>query len=349
MGEKEAGEKVEDQGSQQGQGTSLPGHTHLRVGCFRTLSANFKNINKTKNRVFLEIKFYIKIQVAAGPSPPSYLFALHFVFEPVFFFGYESLHAQIIVFLTFFVWIKVSQKLELIMTLWHSCFWHWSKILKVSWGFWRFFAHLLLWCFYSAFVSPILWIFTEIECLCLKTPLFHQTSVAICILHNFSNDTNTTLHTYSFLFCFFSIRLNPWNNNRRIRAGRDEAEWNGIGPTRAVKETRDGTGGRSKRVHLLSFLNSFYYPLLLILLLSLCLFSIEYNDRQSEWGVTGAGGTTYCSRPPREVGGNRYVFRYFYVLYSPLLFLSLFLFSDYCPFSLSLFARCPSSLLRHNS
>ena len=45
-------------------------------------------------------------------------------------------------------------------------------------------------------------------------------------------------------------------------------------------------------------------------------------------GVTDAGGTTYCLRPPQEVGGgNGYVFRYFFI-YSPLLLFS----SSYCSY-----------------
>ena len=154
-------------------------------------------------------------------------------------------------------------------------------------------------------------------------------TVAVCI---FSNDTKTTLHTYSFLLYFYSSQSVEYNN-RWIRAGRDEAERNGTGPTRVAKETRDGTeAGANGYVFchflilstLLSF-SFFFFPVVS--------FSTEYNDRRGGWGVTDAVETTYRSRPPWEVGGQRVRVLLFFVLYSPLLFFSLFLFSDYLFFA----------------
>ena len=83
---------------------------------------------------------------------------------------------------------------------------------------------------------------------------------------------------------------------------------------RAATETRDGMGDRSdQRVRLLSFFNSFYSPLLLMLLLSGCLFSTEYNDRRSGMDRDQRGQDNALFAPSLEgrVGGGQrvYVFR----------------------------------------
>ena len=78
-----------------------------------------------------------------------------------------------------------------------------------------------------------------------------------------------------------------------------------------------------------------FSALLLILLLSdLPLFLQSTPTGEAGWGVSDAGGTTYRSHPPPEVGGATGVYSVIFVCYSPLLFFSLFLF-----FVVSFFAK----------
>ena len=70
-----------------------------------------------------------------------------------------------------------------------------------------------------------------------------------------------------------------------------------------------------------------FSALILILLLSdLPLFLQSTPTGEAGWGVSDAGGTTYRSHPPPEVGGATGVYSVIFVCYSPLLFFSLFLF-----------------------
>ena len=77
----------------------------------------------------------------------------------------------------------------------------------------------------------------------------------------------------------------------RNRSGPDQR-----GRRQTIVETRDGTGGgrSDQRVCSLSFSSSFRLPL----------FLQSTTTGGAGWGVSKAGGTTYCSHPPREVGGG---------------------------------------------
>ena len=79
-----------------------------------------------------------------------------------------------------------------------------------------------------------------------------------------------------YSFFFVSIHLNLWNNNRWIRARRDEAERNRMGSDQRGRRQKRWTvqGGRSNRGYVFyHFFHLFYSSLILILLLSDCLFS----------------------------------------------------------------------------
>ena len=132
--------------------------------------------------------------------------------------------------------------------------------------------------------------------------------------------------------CIFVVLLNL--NPLITTTGWDGEERIGIGPTRAATETRGSTGGRSDWwVRPLSCFN--FSALLLILLLSdLPLFLQSTPTGEAGWGVSDAGGTTYRSHPPPEVGGATGVYSVIFVCYSPLLFFSLILF-----FVVSFFSR----------
>ena len=127
-------------------------------------------------------------------------------------------------------------------------------------------------------------------------------------------------YPFSLVSIYFYSSQSVKYNSRWIWERRDGEEWYGIGPTRATTETQDGTGGRSdRRERLLSFLNSFYSPLLLILLLFGCPFL-----QSTIIGGAGRGMTT--TRAGRRIvraflgrsGGQGFMFRYF--LFPILLF-----------------------------
>ena len=75
--------------------------------------------------------------------------------------------------------------------------------------------------------------------------------------------------------------------------------------------------------------NCFYSPLLLILVSSGCFFSTEYDDRRGEMGrdQRGRDGVSFVPSSGGRGGGTG-MCPLFFVLYSPLLFFSLFLFFD---------------------
>ena len=78
-----------------------------------------------------------------------------------------------------------------------------------------------------------------------------------------------------YSFFFVSIHLNLWNNNRWIKARQDEVEGNRMGSDQRGRRQKHLTiqGGRSDRVYVFyHFFHLFYSSLVLILLLSDCLF-----------------------------------------------------------------------------
>ena len=129
---------------------------------------------------------------------------------------------------------------------------------------------------------------------------------------------------FSSLFLFVSIHLNllsiPTGGKGQGRAGRNETGLDQHGRRQKRWTVRGGGGQGRPTGTFLSCLNAFYSLLLLILLLSGCLFLQSTTTGRVGQGMTNAGRTTYRLHLPREVRGARVHVPLFFVLYSPLLF-----------------------------